>query len=151
MQRCSLWMVLRFLLSAVREPKQRWQFLATKCQVNRFICSLFQISWSSANIENDQCISSLEYFTDDIKPIIDLILKWSQQRDVFIIFSPKSSYVLSWMNAGHRRKDEFPYEGAAQEINRLQVSVLFCGCWPISHLRNSSYQRHSWFPSIYYD
>ena len=119
MQRCSLWMVLRFLLSAVREPKQRWQFLATKCQVNRFICSLFQISWSSANIENDQCISSLEYFTDDIKPIIDLILKWSQQRDVFIIFSPKSSYVLSWMNAGHRSKDEFPHEGAAQEINQV--------------------------------
>lgn len=121
MQRCSLWMVLRFLLSAVREPKQRWQFLATKCQVNRFICSLFQISWSSANIENDQCISSLEYFTDDIKPIIDLILKWSQQRDVLIIFSPKSSYVLSWMNAGHRRKDEFPYEGAAQEINQVST------------------------------
>lgn len=119
MQRCSLWMVLRLLLSAVREPKQRWQFLATKCQVNRFICSLFQISWSSANIENDQWISSLEYFTDDIKPIIDLILKWSQQRDVFIIFSPKSSYVLSWMNAGHRSKDEFPYEGAAQEINQV--------------------------------
>ena len=48
---------------------------------------VLHISRSSAVIENDQCISSHTLITDNLRPIINLVLEWSQDKLVLIIFS----------------------------------------------------------------
>ena len=110
MQRCSLWMVLRFLLSAAFLP------------LNAKSTDLFTVFFTSLEAAQTSKMISVLVSSNTLLMILSQWSIWSWSgvnKEMSLSSSPKSSYVLSWMNAGQRRKDEFPYEGAAQEINQV--------------------------------